>query len=210
MLFIIKNIDELSESFLSEVYSSLKDKFKEDTYPKKKESLCARVLLDFALSSECSLKAYLAVFEKNKKPYLSDNKVFFNISHSGKTVILSLSESETGCDVQIISPFNEKLARRFFTEEETRKILSARNKDEEFIKLWTLKESILKQSGKGLSGGLSTFDFSAVLHKEVFSLYGLNFTVKKLGSSFISVCSNNSSEIFKTVTEKDLKEFYSD
>ncbi len=209
MLFIIENIDELSESFLSEVYSSLNDKFKEEVYPKKKESLCARVLLDFALFSEYSIKDYLAVFPKDKKPYLSNSTVFFNISHSGKTVVLSLSNNETGCDIQTISPFNEKLARRFFAEKEVEKILSAKNKDEEFIKLWTLKESILKHSGKGLSGGLSTYDFSGALDKEAFTLYGLNFTVKKFSSSFISVCSNNSSEDFRIITEKDLKEYYS-
>lgn len=209
MLFIIENIDELSESFLSDVYSSVKDRFKEDTYPKKKESLCGRVLLDFALSSECSLKDYLAVFKKDKKPYLSGADVFFNISHSGKTVVLSLSDEETGCDVQVVSSFNEKLARRFFTENETKKILSAKNKDEEFIKLWTLKESILKCSGEGLSGGLSTYDFSDVIHKEAFSLYGFNFTVKKLGNSFISVCNKNSPQSFKIINAKDLKENYS-
>lgn len=208
MLFIIKNIDELSESFLAKAYSFVKDKFKEDIQPRKKESLCARVLLDVALSREYSIEDYVATFPKDKKPYLSGGRVFFNISHSGKTVVLSLSDEETGCDVQAISPFNEKVARRYFTESETDKIFSAKNKDEEFIKLWTLKESILKCSGDGLSGGLSTYDFSTASDKETFSLYGFNFTVKKLGNSFVSVCSKSSFEPFIIINEKDLKENY--
>lgn len=86
------------------------------------------------------------------KPYLADYpELFFNLSHSGSRVLCALSDREVGCDVQKITPANRKLAQRYFCPEECQAIAAAGEQDVMFFRLWTLKESFIKNIGRGLS-----------------------------------------------------------
>lgn len=97
------------------------------------------------------------------KPSLPGSGFFFNKSDSGTYTAFALSdEGEIGLDLQKILPYKERymrLAERFFRPEEKDRLLSLEEKDraEAFFSLWTVKESYIKFTGKGLGGGLSTF-----------------------------------------------------
>ena len=154
----------------------------------RNENILGRVLLHKALS-ENGAGEYTVEYVANEKPKLiSDSGLYFNISHSGDFVTLALSDDEVGCDIQEIRPYNPRVAKRNYCPEETAFIENSENKDESFIKLWALKESILKFTGKGISGGLSNYDFSPYVNFESFRAFGCNFYVTEIKNMYFALC----------------------
>ena len=93
--------------------------------------------------------------EKNGKPYVEGENVFFSVSHSGNMVLCGVSDSPIGVDIQKIDNFNHDIIARFFGKNEQRAILSMKDNDAKknmFYKIWTLKESYSKMTGEGLGG----------------------------------------------------------
>ena len=97
-------------------------------------------------------------YGSNGKPY-ADN-IFFNVAHSGKFTFGVSSDKEVGCDVEIIKNAHLDIAKRFFTESEYNYITHSENTSNAFYKLWTIKESYIKQSGKGLRTPLNSFEIN--------------------------------------------------
>ena len=96
--------------------------------------------------------------EDGGRPYLKGTAgIHISISHSGSMVICSVSERETGCDIEQIKEgrSGRKIAERFFTEAEQE---FAGDDTLKFYRIWTLKESFLKVTGLGLA--LPLCDFS--------------------------------------------------
>ena len=96
----------------------------------------------------------------NGKPYLENIPVCFNISHSGQMVIVSVSSSEVGCDVERVRADALAIARRFFTEEEygyLKDLATQTECDMEFTRLWTMKESVVKCCGDGIRRSFNDF-----------------------------------------------------
>lgn len=135
-----------------------------------------------------------------EKPSLICNKqLYFNISHSGDLVVLAVSDKQVGCDIQEIRAYNSKVASRHYCENEKKLIEESSDKDSAFIRLWALKESILKFTGKGISGGLSSYDFSAFGENESFTAFGCNFYITEIENTYFALCHKNSEfEIYKT------------
>ncbi len=84
---------------------------------------------------------------------------YFNVSHSDDFVIVGVSEVPVGVDVETIRPDNLKIAKRFFSQQE---YLALLDQAEElrlnfFHRIWTLKESLMKNLGKGLRIPLDSF-----------------------------------------------------
>lgn len=99
------------------------------------------------------------VYNKFGKPFLKNNPVFFNISHSGDFVICAINDkSEIGIDIEIISDIEIDDFKPQFTENEWNKIISSNNKKETFFEYWTQKEAVIKAHGDGLTLSLNTFD----------------------------------------------------
>lgn len=96
------------------------------------------------------------------KPYLQGiPHVHFSISHSGEFVMCALSDEEIGCDIQQTSTSRISVAKRFFTDQEQIQVSSANDPQDEFTRLWTLKESYVKMIGMGISAcPLPSFDVS--------------------------------------------------
>ncbi len=89
----------------------------------------------------------------------------FNLSHSGRWVLCLAEFSPQGaarplgCDVEQMGEADLRLAERFFSPEENRglRALPQEERRDRFYRLWTLKESFLKATGAGLTGGLDSF-----------------------------------------------------
>lgn len=94
------------------------------------------------------------VEDENGKPYIPGNPIYFSISHSGTKAMVAISDKEVGCDIQIIKNNDISLADRFFTDSECDEISKSDNPTLTFYKMWTIKESYMKLTGKGLSLGL--------------------------------------------------------
>lgn len=105
-------------------------------------------------------------FVENNKPILKNcpQELYFNLSHSGDMAMCIIADSEVGCDIQKMTNKEDyiKIAQRFFHPEEIQMIENAREdeKRELFYRIWALKESFIKATGKGFRTPLKDFRVS--------------------------------------------------
>lgn len=125
---------------------------------------------------------------KNRKPQVLFplTSLKFNISHSENKILISVSEDETGVDIEMIKPGPgyKDFIKTYFSSDEQNKILSSPNPDETFYKYWTRKESVLKASGLGIIDNLKEIEVSnEENNSNLFSknLYVASF---KIGENF--------------------------
>ena len=150
----------------------------------KQESILAWYLLHKALV-ERGIGGYSIVFGENGKPYIKDAPVFFNLSHSNNFVCCCVGDRELGIDCEKIKPVKDNVINKVLTERE-RKTL--KEKDSDFIRFWTLKESFLKHSGSGITSEIYELDFSDSSEDEEFVFNSLCFFVKRVDGYYVSVC----------------------
>lgn len=112
---------------------------------------------------------------KNGKPYLKDSALQFNLSHSHDLAIYVISNQiQIGIDIEKIrAPYSKQVAERFLSSEELKHFLqlTAPQQLNEFYRIWTGKEALIKAQGKTLSFSLAaiTLPFSGGLNKITFS-----------------------------------------
>ncbi len=196
----ITSLSSYSAQKVNSLYENIKEHFTGDgRISQRKESLIGRIMLHKALS-EFEAGEYTVRYNDEEKPLLICHKdLYFNISHSGDYVVLAISDKEIGCDIQEIRPYNPKVAVRHYCENEKHLIEESDSKDSVFIRLWALKESILKFTGKGISGGLSTYDFSPYIGDEIFTAFDCNFYVTEIDNTYFALCHKNAEfKIIKT------------
>ncbi len=80
--------------------------------------------------------------------------ICLSLSHSGDFLLLALSEHEVGCDIEEPRRAPWRVAARCFTPVERDWV---KGDDDRFFRVWTMKESAAKLTGKGL-GGLSRLE----------------------------------------------------
>lgn len=98
--------------------------------------------------------------DENQKPYLENfPDVYFNLSHSGDFVACAVFDGEVGIDIQKLSEYKEKTAKRICSKNELSEIEQSENKDLKFTEIWTKKEAYLKYLGTGIK----TLDLKDVL-----------------------------------------------
>lgn len=81
------------------------------------------------------------------KPYSTETELRFSISHSGDYILLAYDRTEIGADIEKINPSHLDVAKHVFLPEECEWI--SENPPSRFFTLWTLKESVMKQCGRG-------------------------------------------------------------
>ena len=156
----------------------------------KRLSLGAELLLMNAFKDFCiDYKSAELVFGENEKPYLKNNEIFFNLSHSGKYAVCAVCENEVGVDIEQIENAEFKIAEKVFTESELKRINYSDDENlrkEEFIRLWTLKESYMKYCGRGLSILPREIEFEFCGGKPCYK--NLYFKEQRAGDYLISCC----------------------
>lgn len=128
----------------------------------KRLSLGAELLLHQALGkSGLSDPDISYEYGENGKPYLMGKSgLCFNLSHAGEYVMCAVSDCEVGCDIEDTTDHAMKIARRYYAKDEYARIeaLSDENeKNDLFLRYWTLKESFIKCVGQGLLLPLNEF-----------------------------------------------------
>jgi len=87
---------------------------------------------------------------KNGKPFIEG--LFFNISHTENKVMCALStKGEIGIDIEKIKPIDLQNFVAFFTKKEMQLIQTASEPLQDFYRIWTRKESIIKALGANLA-----------------------------------------------------------
>ena len=120
----------------------------------------ARTLLRRRLGDSLNVNPTALVFANGErgKPHMVTPDLarppHFNLSHSGDVVVLAVSPTEVGVDVESMREVAnaERLARRFFshTEHEIVHGLKVADRDHAFLRIWTQKEAYLKATGLGV------------------------------------------------------------
>ena len=118
----------------------------------RKTCAAAYLLLCEGLREEYGIseKPVFEYGEHGKPSIVGHPEIFFNMSHCREAAICVLSNKPVGVDIESIRPYNESLARYTMSDEEMALIEGAERRDVEFIRLWTLKEAVLKCSGEGI------------------------------------------------------------
>ncbi len=177
-----------------EKYSRLKRKSDRDN------CVAAYLLLRYALS-ENGIDSFETEVGANGKPFLKNKKLFFNISHCAEGVAVAVDTEPVGIDVQEIGIFNERVAKRFFTDGERKKINASSDREKAFTRIWTLKESAIKNEGKALAN-LDEFSFEN--YEKFFEKYEKNFSCLSEKNVLISFCGSKYFDEIIIVKTEDL------
>ncbi len=149
------------------------------------------------------------------KPYIKNEKdFFFNISHSGKWIVIAFGSHEVGVDIEQIrwNSSLERVTSMFCTKEEREYIFCDTNKSDiakRFTKIWTLKECYMKFLGKGFSKGFLSFSVDGKNEKVKDGLEEqIIIKSNMLGNDYIlSVCSKEESASINKITMETIGEF---
>lgn len=150
--------------------------------------LAATLLLDKALA-EFGLRERDMdyCFNEHGKPYFKNKPdLFFSLSHSGNYAMAAVSNKEIGCDIQLIKDMDIRLSKRFFAEDENEYIKNIND----FFRVWTLKESFIKLTGRGLSMPLNSFCVENLIDEPFIDYCGIRyvFEERKMDNYYISIC----------------------
>lgn len=130
--------------------------FKED----RETWLFCHVLLRFVLAEKLTVdpSEIKIIIDKNNKPWLAENRLFFNISHTREAFTFIISErGGIGVDMEKIDRNIDfrSIIETFFSVGEINFILEDPDKSRDrFFLLWTRKEALLKAIGTGLVDNL--------------------------------------------------------
>lgn len=145
------------------------------------------LLLRYALKTEYGISDMpIITTGEHGKPFLEDHRdIFFNISHAKKRVICSVSDRSVGVDIQDIRNISLNTAEKFLSETEMKavsEITDVSERDKELSRIWCIKESYSKMTGKGFAEGFCSINTAELLEqKKVFVTIKDNY--------YISICS---------------------
>lgn len=102
----------------------------------------------------------LIQYNSYQRPFL-DGDTDFNISHSGHYVLCAIAEGiRIGVDIEEIRPVRLSDFSHVMNNRQWNNILSAQDPLHAFYRSWTIKESVIKADGKGLSIPVTDIEFT--------------------------------------------------
>lgn len=110
-------------------------------------SLTAGLLLKYGLH-RCGVPDADIRYTEKGKPYLAGGRLCFSLSHSGEYAACAIDQKAIGVDIQKIVAVSPRAVSRFCTAEERRYLNDSSDLCRDVIRLWALKESWLKATGK--------------------------------------------------------------
>ena len=123
---------------------SISEEQKEKAFRYKNEKDQMRSLISSYLKNLLSKEELL--FKEKGKPYFK-NGPYFNISHSGKYVVMAISDQEVGVDIEENVQKDMSSLIRIFNEAEAKVI----KEYSDFYYLWCAKESLIKCMGSSIN-----------------------------------------------------------
>lgn len=133
--------------------------------PTMVQSLGGMLLLRHLLGAEeFDRLAPTIAHDKNGRPYLPGGELDFNISHSDEWAVCALERDVTdprvGIDLQATPTGRntDKIARRFFTDNEYEYYTAHHDRTLAFLRVWTRKEALVKWKGESLGAAIRKLD----------------------------------------------------
>lgn len=153
------------------------------------------VVADTLLKTALGTEDYRVGKTESGKPYIESREDFhFNLTHSGRYVVIAFGDTEVGVDVQqhgVVTDM-EAIAEHWFAPDEQEYVGENRLAAEQrFYEIWTCKESYLKYIGTGLHTDMHSF---SVLAPEK----GIRYLYRMLGDGYsLSLCTTDSECTFE-------------
>lgn len=116
----------------------------------REQSLRAYMLLQQLLKEEYGITEppIFRELENGKPVIIGHEDIHFNMSHCKNAVACAVSDKPIGIDVERIQDkVNESLAQYVLNEKELEDITP-----QKFARLWTMKEAVVKLTGRGITG----------------------------------------------------------
>ena len=205
LYYSVYKLSDLKQGEVSRIRDKIQCNFTEKVNLKSDESAVSKALLCKLLKKYYNLDEFIVDCNEKGKPFIADSNIGFNVSHSGDMIMCVCGDGAVGCDVQQIKPYNERVTKRFFTPCENELIKKCEDKARVFTVLWCLKESALKYSGEGITGGLDRYDFSAYYDKESFDMCGMHFYRIESSDYVYALCCSDSAKNIQAVSMDSLK-----
>lgn len=130
----------------------------------RKRYLHRRATLRLLLAMYTNQKPADIIFQTNEhsKPFLPNEIIHFNVSHSEHMALIAFSHFNIGVDIEAIVEIDDahRVVKYHFSEYEQKFWFSLGKGDNvtAFYKIWTSKEALVKLVGDGLQFPLKTFD----------------------------------------------------
>ena len=125
---------------------------------KQAEHRTAHALLRAVLRQAYGLEDAVLAQDEHGKPFLPRHpEIAFNLSHCAGLAVCGVAGEPLGVDAEQIRPLRERVLRRVFAPEEVAAVGESASPDEMFFRFWTLKESFVKATGRGLDLPLRSF-----------------------------------------------------
>lgn len=159
--------EEIFHKYLERVDEERKSKVMRMQGPEGRlRSLAAGSLLQFGICRKLGIEPFRAApfsfkqMEGGKPIWPGKEEIHFNLSHSGDYACCAVADQPVGVDIQVCDGLRSALAKRFFTEKDNQRLRECSGQEQEnlFYRLWSIKESYIKLTGKGMSQGLSSFE----------------------------------------------------
>lgn len=156
--------EEKHQYFLDRYLSSFPESFRQDILKYRRWqdaqlSLLGRILLQVGLKSHYQIDEVQIMRSPDNKPYLKDQHLHFNISHSKEIVVCAIAEFPLGIDIEFIDHKINYLDFKFqMTGTEFHKIERSEDQIGDFFSYWTQKESVMKAHGGGMMIPLDSFE----------------------------------------------------
>lgn len=155
----IKPDSPFLSTFISTLSNDESDRFyRYKSIPAQYQYITAHYYLRKVLSkklNEDPREIRFAAMESGKPYLINHPDLHFNISHTNNMVLIAISDSPVGVDVEQEERSSDMLQilKHFFSEKELESFLRqpATRRQKAFFTGWTRKEAILKATGEGLS-----------------------------------------------------------
>ena len=153
------SLDELSEQRRQQVLQ-----FKHEQG--RRECVAAYLLLRQALKDEYGImEPPVFDYGEHGKPFIVDHPdIHFNMSHCREAAICVVSDRPVGVDIETVRNYHQSLVDYTMNADEVAQIVAAEQPSVAFIRLWTMKEAVLKLSGVGISNEIK--DVLSMPHKK--------------------------------------------
>lgn len=199
----------VDEGLLQHLSPERRQKINRFYFPSDKRlSLYAALLTRMEISLSLNRTPASLIFDtdRNQKPFLKNaEKLHFNISHTKGLILLGISSSPIGVDVEENHKPAFDIMTNYFHEEEVHYITTAsseQEKSERFFHIWTKKEAFTKYLGSGLNSNLKEIN---TLDKSLQP----DFTTWSQKAFICSVYSHSPvKEAPTVVTEADIVNFF--
>ena len=153
----------------------------------REQSLRAYMLLQRLLKEEYGITEppVFRELENGKPVIIGHEDIHFNMSHCKYAVACAVSNEPVGIDVERIQEkVNDDLAKYVLSDDELKDITPLK-----FTRLWTMKEAVVKLTGRGITGKEQLRPLLSDFHKgnSPWQIITKEFPEKKY---VVSICSN--------------------